>query len=120
MNTPTQVNMPHATFTQIADTYDRMAQMKYRPAAPSDGFGNITVPTRELDIDQEVIDYAEAWRREEDSDQYFLGCPDFEDRPALILIVEAARLLNGQDRAKAARLLTAATADIESRLETRR
>lgn len=114
-----QLNMTREVFDQIADTYRRMARMKYRPAAPSDGFGNITVPIRELDIDQEVIDYAIAFRREEDSDDYFLGCPDFGDRPALIFTVEAARLLNGQDHAKAARLLKAATADIESRLETR-
>ncbi|MFF8895212.1 hypothetical protein [Brevibacterium casei] len=115
MTTSRQINMPRNTFTQIADTYALMARMKYRPGAPSDGLGNITVPIQELDIEQEVIDYAEAWRQEEDSDQYFLGCPSFEDRPALILIVEAARLLNGQDRAKAVQLLTAATQDIATR-----
>jgi hypothetical protein len=45
MTTPRQINVPRNTFTQIADTYVLMAQMKYRPGAPSDGFGNITVPT---------------------------------------------------------------------------
>lgn len=120
MSTPRQINMTREVFDQIAATYRRMARMKYRPAAPSDGFGNITVPIRELDIDQEIIDYAIAFRREENSDDYFLGCPDFGDRPALILIVEAARLLNGQDRDKAVRLLTAAAADIETRMETAR
>lgn len=116
----TQINMPRNTFAQIADAYRRMARMKYRPAAPSDGFGHITVPIADLDIEQEVLDYAKQWRREEDSDDYYLGCPDFDDRPALILIVEAARLLNGQDRAKAVQLLTAATADIERRTGARK
>jgi hypothetical protein len=37
-------------FEQIAVAYRLMSERgHYRPAAPSDGFGNITVPLRQLD-----------------------------------------------------------------------
>ncbi len=41
-------------------------EARYRPAAPSDGFGNITVPEDELDLDAEARAYAERWSREEE------------------------------------------------------
>lgn len=99
---------------QIRGAYARMAkEARYRPAAPSDGLGNITVPTRDLDLSQEAAVYAEAWRREEQSMDYFLGCPSFDDRPALVFIVEAARLLNGAERKGAAHLLRMALRELE-------
>lgn len=58
--------------------------------------------------------YARAWADEEASLSYFLGCPDYPDRPALVLIVEAVRSLCGTDRADAARLLRLALAELEA------
>lgn len=99
---------------QVVDTYARMArEAKYRPAAPGDGLGNITVPVAELDMKQEAEAYAEAWGREEQSMDFFLGCPSFGDRPALVFIVEAARLLNGVERKGAAHLLRMALTELE-------
>lgn len=106
--------MNHATQQQVVHTYARMArEAKYRPAAPGDGLGNITVPVAELDLKQEAEAYAEAWGREEQSMDFFLGCPSFGDRPALVFIVEAARLLNGVERKGAAHLLRMALAELE-------
>ncbi|MGO2312563.1 MAG: hypothetical protein ACTH6A_11110 [Brachybacterium tyrofermentans] len=100
---------------QTASTYTRMAtEAKYRPAAPSDGMGTITTPLAELDLATEARTYAESWRREEKSLEYMIGCPSYEDRPALILIIEAARLLCGVERQGAAHLLRMALANLEA------
>ncbi|WP_313450716.1 hypothetical protein [Brevibacterium casei] len=120
MSTPREINVTAEVFEQIADTYRRMSRMKFRPAIQGDWFGYITIPAAELDIEQEIADYAEMWMQDEDSDHYFLGCPDFGDRPALTFIVEAARQLNGQSHAMTVALLKAAIADIESRKDARR
>jgi hypothetical protein len=77
-----------------------MAEAKYRPAAPSDGFGNITVPIQELDIDAEAAEYAENWWAEEDELMFAVGCCNFSTRPATIYAIEAARLMCGGDLGK--------------------
>ncbi|QPS33993.1 hypothetical protein [Brevibacterium casei] len=104
-------------YDQIAETYQRMTELGYHASIEGD-IDDGSVSPALLDPAREVIDYITAWLPDEEKMSYWAGCPDFEDRPALIFIVEAARLLNGQDHAKAARLLKAATADIESRTET--
>lgn len=94
---------------QIADVYRLMAgKGRYRPAAPSDGMGHITVPLRELDLDAEIALYAEAWWRQENAMDYQVGVPSFELRPALILAVETARACCSADRDLARRLLAPA------------
>lgn len=99
---------------QVRHTYTRMAdECRYRPAAPSDGLGNITVPLAELDLNAEVLDYARSWRHQEDEQSFYVGCPSFTGRPALILAVEAARLICGVDHAGAARLLRMAADELE-------
>lgn len=101
---------------QIEDAYRRMAEVaKYRPAAPGDGFGNVTVPEDELDLDAEAGTYAERWWPEEDRREYTIGVPDMGDRPALILTVEAARLICGTDRAHAAKLLRMAADELDGK-----
>lgn len=96
--------------------YRRMArEAHYRPAAPSDGFGNITRPLRELDLAAEARLYARTWREQEDAQEYPIGCPSFEDRETLIFIIEAARLLCGVARAPAAQLLRMAVANLDGR-----
>ena len=101
---------------QVAKAYRAMAvQARYRPAAPSDGLGSITRPLADLDLDSEALDYARAWRAEEDSGTYGIGSPDYTDRPALIFTIEAARVLCGQDHRHAVRLLRMAADDIEAR-----
>jgi hypothetical protein len=92
---------------QIAGAYRLMAsKCRYRPAAPSDGFGNITVPTADLDMDAECLDYARRWWQEEDDLRFFVGCCNFSTRPATIFAIEAARsMCTGSDGDELARKL---------------
>jgi hypothetical protein len=84
--------LPTDVERQIADAYRRMAvEARYRPAAPSDGLGNITVPVEELDLDAEARQYAEHWWEQEDDGSYVIGCANYEDRAAMIFALEAAR-----------------------------
>ncbi len=79
-------------FEQIARAYRRMAnEVGYRPAAPSDGFGNITIPAEELDLDAEIETYAMRFIADED-DGRFLGCANSTEREAMVYLIEAARL----------------------------
>lgn len=103
--------------SQITDAYRRMAkEARYRPAAPSDGIGNIT---GRLDLAAEVAAYTKSWWAEEEAQDYPIGCPSYRDRPALIWTVEAARLICGgyptNSRRAAARLLRMAADDLEAR-----
>lgn len=83
-------------FEQIRSAYKDMAQQaKYRPAAPSDGLGHITVPVAELNIEREAAAYAKQWWKQEDDCSYSLGCCDFRTRRAAIFATEAAHLMNG-------------------------
>jgi len=106
---------------QIADAYKLMAiEARYRPAAPSDVFGNITAPLESLDLDAEAQKYAAQWWREENVGEYFAGSPDMRMRSALIYIIEAARVLCGK-RGGAdplpARLLRLAQTELETAAE---
>jgi hypothetical protein len=80
---------------EIGAAYRAMAEVGYRPAAPSDGFGNITVPLAETDIDQEVQQYARRFVDEEESDTYWAGCTHGEFLRAAVWTLEAFRLMNG-------------------------
>lgn len=92
---------------QIAGAYRLMAsRCRYRPAAPSDGFGHITVPPNELDLDAECLDYARQWWAEEDDLKFYIGCCNYDTRPATIFAIEAARnLCAGSDGDELARKL---------------
>jgi hypothetical protein len=79
---------------QAVSAYLRMNRdAKYRPAAPSDGMGNITEPIENLNLHKEAHTYAEHWDESEDSLNFFIGCGDFETRQALIFTIEAAKNL---------------------------
>lgn len=79
---------------QIKAAYRAMSQRAhYRPAAPSDGMGNITVPAEQLNLEKEAEAYAKRWWADEDKFSFFIGCGDGQTRKALIFTVEAARNL---------------------------
>lgn len=104
---------------QAVDAYRRMArEARYRPAAPSDGLGNITAPLTTLNLATEAHAYAHAWRADEDAQSYPIGCPSFADRETLILLIEAARLLCGVKRHGAATLLRMAIGNLEQAAST--
>jgi len=109
--------MPAAIEQQIGRAYRRMArEARYRPAAPSDGLGNITLPEEELDLDAEARAYAANWWRCEDEHTWTLGCANYEDRPTMILALEAARLCcsGAASRPFARRLLEMALEELPS------
>lgn len=98
---------------QIASAYARMARVaRYRPSAPSDGFGNVQVDEEQLNVSDEQARYVEQWWTEEQTDSYWVGVPNYVDRHALIYIIEAARTLNGGNPDVTARLLKMALAEV--------
>lgn len=101
------------TAVQLCMAYLRMAaEARYRPAAPSDGCGNSTVPLAELDINAEALDYAQRFSAEEDAQTFNLGCCDFPTRPAAVFAIEAVRCLMGCEPDIALRLLRMAVAEL--------
>ncbi len=88
---------------RFAQAYLMMAGAQYRPAAPSDGCGNIQLTTDEYNdrerLYREAVQYAAAFNREEDQDRDFhIGCSNWETNRAFVLSIEAARLLaSGSD-----------------------
>jgi hypothetical protein len=79
---------------KIAEAYRMMAELGYRPFAPGDGYGNITVLAAELDVDIEGREYAAHFEAEEDTGDYSAGCTDFRFCRAAVLALEAFRLCN--------------------------
>jgi hypothetical protein len=111
------MELPTKTRHQIESAYDAMAKnAKYRPAAPSDGMGNITVPEEELNLTEEAVEYTRKWWKEEDDQSFHVGCCDYSTRPATIFAIEAARNMcagvGGQTTAL--RLLKMAVRELET------
>jgi hypothetical protein len=60
------IKITRSQYELIKSAYRTMATAaNYRPAAPNDGFGNITTPAEELDLEREADQYAAHWLREE-------------------------------------------------------
>jgi hypothetical protein len=79
---------------RIAEAYKMLAELGYRPAAPSDGFGGITVPYAELEVDIEAKEYARRFVAEENTNRYDAGCTAYTFNRAAVLALEAFRLMN--------------------------
>jgi hypothetical protein len=108
-----QTRIPPRCEEQVVEAYLLMAERaRYRPAAPSDGFGHITVPLAELDIDEEAREYAQRFWDQEDDKWWFIGCANFAQRKAMVYLVEAARACCSADPALAANLVDLAKAEL--------
>ena len=79
---------------RFAEAYKMMAELGYRPAAPSDGYGGITIPSAELEVDIEAREYAEWFAAQEDTGEFPAGCTDYTSNRAAVLAFEAFRLMN--------------------------
>jgi hypothetical protein len=105
---------------RYVQTYLMMADVKYRPGAPSDCFsGAIYLSKEELaDEDRlyhEAVDYALKFDKDEEEGKFFIGSSNYETNRAFILAIEAARLLNTSPGNKyALRLLRMAIEEIEN------
>ena len=80
------------------DAYPRMAkEVRYRPAAPSDGFGNIQLTLNQFDdkkiLEQEAWRYAKQFIAEEDDCIFTIGCSNYVTNRAFMWTIEAARQL---------------------------
>jgi hypothetical protein len=85
------MTLPKGVHAQLERAYQLMAGADYRPAAPSDGLGNIVCPVAELDIDAEIREYAADWWKQEDDCKYVIGCANWTERVPMVLLIEAAR-----------------------------
>lgn len=79
---------------RIVEAYRGLASLGYRPVAPSNGFGGITIPERELEVDVEGREYGQRFMKEEDEGAYRAGCTDPRSLRAAIWALEAFRLMN--------------------------
>lgn len=99
--------VPDNLVERFETTYKLMAsKARYRPAAPSDGIGNITVPMADLDLDQEAADWATAWLTwRENQILAVVGCASYEQRAILAVVIEAASCICGMANRPAILLL---------------
>jgi hypothetical protein len=106
---------------RIREAYLQMAEKaKFRPEAPSDGFGNIQLEEPELldsaRLAKEADAYATRFIAEENTTQFHVGVSNFTTNRALVYTIEAARLLCGGSSgdAYAQKLLEMAVEEVKS------
>jgi hypothetical protein len=85
------MEMTTNTLGQITDAYKTMArEADYRRAAPLDEPDYIAADLPTLDLEEEARQYAGFWWKQEESQEYVIGCPHSQNRQAMIYAVEAA------------------------------
>ena len=109
------MNITKSQYREIMAAYRTMATVaRYRPAAPSDGFGNITRPEKELNLDREAEIYASRWWKEENGQRFNVGVCYADTRSVLVYAIEAARELCAGENKVAAALLKLAQSELRS------
>jgi len=88
----------------------------YRPQAPGDGCGSVSLTDDELRdpqrLENEATEYAARFCKADDDRQHRVGCSNFATNRGLVYIIEAARALCGGADDLALHLLRMAVADI--------
>ena len=102
----------------IAKAYLMMAvKANYRPAAPSDGFGNVTLSDSEIEdharLHREAVDYAANFRKEEDERSFMIGVTDYRTARAFVFALEACRAICGTKNDLASDLLRMAIDELK-------
>ena len=91
--------MPANAFDRLRQAYLLMAPF-YRPAAPGDGMGHISLTLAECRdrkrLEREAAEYAAQFIAEEDTCKFWIGCSDHRTNQAFMWTIEAARLLAQQ------------------------
>jgi hypothetical protein len=90
----------NAEFDRIREAYLAIAKrVRYRPQAPSDGFGNIQLTEKEIldqaRLESEASEYAKRFLEEEDRRTFHIGVSNFATNRAFVYTIEAAKLLCG-------------------------
>ncbi len=84
---------------RFAHAYLMLAKERYRPQAPSDGFGHIQLSKSEfMDEDRlyrEAIEYGIKFLNDDERQEFYVGSTNWETNRASVLVIEAARLLAG-------------------------
>lgn len=109
----THISQAHTLRDSFQQAYIQMAkEANYRPAAPNDGFGNITGPSS---VELESALYASWFEAEDNLRDFYIGCCDLRTARAFVWVVEAARQLSGGEpgNATTVKLLKMATKEIE-------
>lgn len=86
-------NNPQAA--QLIATYMAMAELGYRPGAPSDGCGNITEDQPPTDLTMEALRWARRFQADDKEHTHWVGCTDYSTKGIVAMVIEVARLLNG-------------------------
>jgi hypothetical protein len=90
--------MSETSSDRIAEAYVEMAKrVKYRPQAPGDGFGEVSLSEEELADEDRLLNesyaFADRFIREEETRAFWIGCSDFRTKRAFVYTIEAARML---------------------------
>jgi len=105
-------------FERFKEAYRQMAKVaRYRPAAPSDGYGNITVKWNDPDdLEKEARRYAKKIYKQDENGLFKVyGCANFSTKRALVYVLEAAKNLCSGDDEDALKLLDMAITDIKTK-----
>ena len=92
-------------------------QARYRPQAPGDGMGHVSLTRKQLTdpelLQREATAYALRFNKEENEMTLAIGCSDFCTNRAFIWTIEAARALAGGKPDLALDLLNMAVKDVK-------
>ena len=113
--------MSKERFNRFVEAYEMMAREgRYRPAAPGDGVGGISLAATELAdperLHREAQKYAQDFYAADNKMEHHTGCSNFSTNRAFVFVIEAARLLcSGSDgNPYALKLLEMATREIKA------
>jgi len=106
--------------SRYREAYLTMArEARYRPQAPGDGMGHVSLTRKQIDdpelLQREATAYALKFNEEENSRSFWIGCSDFITNRAFIWTIEAARSLAGGKPDLALDLLNMAVKDVQNR-----
>jgi hypothetical protein len=85
---------------RFAEAYVEMAkQARYRPAAPGDGLGHVSLSAEELRDPERLLreakEYAVRFLEADDAHKHSIGVSNYTTNRALVYVIEAARSLCG-------------------------
>jgi len=104
--------------SRYREAYLLMAkEARYRPQAPGDGMGHISLTEKQLAdperLQREATAYALKFNKKENERAFWIGCSDFCTNRAFIWTIEAGRALAGGKPDLALDLLNMAVKDVK-------
>jgi hypothetical protein len=89
---------PDPRSQRFHDAYLMMAaDARYRPAAPGDGFGPVLLSEAQahdpVRLEQEACKYAGQFAQDDEREEHWTGCTNYDTNRAFVFVIEAARAL---------------------------